>query len=489
MKQLALLGAIAALSACVPAGQPAAMLSPVPGTESPAARPPAAQPPDAQPAAGHLPAGQAVVQQGVFVSEAVRPAAEVGEVASLEEGDATRVEAAPSWDISVAPYASHDRVEFYLARYTGPARSWVAERLARGTRYEPMIREKLRAAGLPEDMYYLAFVESGFDAHAYSRAAAVGMWQFMPTTAKGMKLRLDWWVDERRDPVRATDAAVRFLASLHRQFGSLYLAAAAYNGGPNRVARGLARFAGELADVEGEDRYFRLSEQDFLPRETKEYVPQLIAAALIGNDAARYDMVIERRDPLAYDSVAVPALTSLPVVARAAGADLETIRDLNPQFIRGITAPRVESVVKIPAGSRARFDSAFALVPREEREGVRRERVASAGSLSSLARQYGTPVKGITAFNPNLRRTRSDNIAAGQTLFIASPEVAAAALDVPDPTASRRGAGAVSKRHEVKSGETLGHIAIRYDTSVAALMRLNQLRKPLIRIGQQLIVP
>src|SRR5690606_4864411 len=123
----------------------------------------------------------------------------------------------PSWDIVVAPYETHARVEHYVARFTGPARGWMSERLARGTRYEPMIRQKLRAAGLPEDMYYLAFVESGFKANAFSPAAAVGMWQFMASTAKWMNLRVDWWVDERRDPVRSTDAAVKFLSSLNEQ--------------------------------------------------------------------------------------------------------------------------------------------------------------------------------------------------------------------------------------------------------------------------------
>jgi len=112
------------------------------------------------------------------------------------------------WDIAVLPYASNDRVAHYVDVFSGRARDYFAERLRRGTRYEPMIRGKLRAAGMPEDLFFLALVESGFDPHAYSRAAAVGMWQFMTTTARGVGLRVDSWVDERRDPVRATDAAI-----------------------------------------------------------------------------------------------------------------------------------------------------------------------------------------------------------------------------------------------------------------------------------------
>lgn len=411
--------------------------------------------------------------------------------AGVAQQGATQTAAAdaPTWDISVAPYEANERVAHYVARYTGPARAYVEERLARGTRYEAMIREKFRAGGLPEDMYYLAFVESGFDAHAYSRAAAAGMWQFMPQTAKWMKLRVDWWVDERRDPVRSTDAAVRFLAALHDQFGSFYLAAAAYNGGPNRVARGLSRFAGEIEAAEGEDRFFALSDQEFLPRETREYVPQIIAAAMIGNDPDRYGMRIEHREPFTYDSVAVPALTSLAAAARAAGTDLPTLGDLNPQLIRGITPPRATTYLRIPAGSRPRFDSTFARLDEGERMGVRRHVVKESASLASLARELGTTPRGITAFNPNLRRTKRGNIAAGQTLFVADREVAAVAFDIGDPAVERgRGHQGATRHHVVASGETLSHISRRYGVSVATLMRINGLTKPLIRIGQQLAI-
>jgi membrane-bound lytic murein transglycosylase D len=158
--------------------------------------------------------------------------------AATADPDAEEV---PTWDIDVASYETHARVEKYVRMFTGPARDRIVHQLEQGSRYEPMIREKFHAGGLPEDMYYLALVESGYNPHAFSRAAAVGMWQFMASTARGLGLRVDWWVDERRDPVRSTWAAVRFIRYLRSQFGSLYLAAAAYNGGPGRVARGLSR--------------------------------------------------------------------------------------------------------------------------------------------------------------------------------------------------------------------------------------------------------
>ena len=121
------------------------------------------------------------------------------------------VDAEPVWDMDVRSYEAHARVAHYIKLFSSSARDRFEARLSRGTRYEPMIRAKLRDGGLPEDMTYLALVESGYDPHAYSRAAAVGMWQFMSSTARDVGMRVDWWVDERRDPARATDGAIRFL--------------------------------------------------------------------------------------------------------------------------------------------------------------------------------------------------------------------------------------------------------------------------------------
>jgi len=186
----------------------------------------------------------------------------------------------PTWDIDVRSYETHRRVEFYVNAFTGSARERFISRLEKGSRFEPMIRQKLRAARIPEDMYYLALVESGFDQHAYSRAAAVGMWQFMTSTARDMGMRVDWWVDERRDPVRSTEAAVAVLRGLNEQFGSMYLAAAAYNGGPVRIARGLKRYADDLEGTTGDDLFFALADKKYLRTETRNYVPQLIAEAM-----------------------------------------------------------------------------------------------------------------------------------------------------------------------------------------------------------------
>ena len=395
----------------------------------------------------------------------------------------------PSWDIDVTSYATHDRVEHYVDLFTGPAKERIQTRLQRGKRYEPMIREKFRARGIPEDMYYLGLVESGYDPHAYSRAAAVGMWQFMSSTARGVGLRVDHWIDERRDPVRSTDAAARFLNILHGQFGSYYLAAAAYNGGPGRVSRGLARFQDELQEAAGDDKFFALAEQAYLRSETRNYVPQLIAAALIGKAPARYGLTIpDSIAPFAYDSVRVPELTSLGSIARAARVSVDVIRDLNPQFLRGATPPRYVAFMRVPPGTAATFDSAFAALRPEDRVAFTRVSSTKGQTLASVARAHGLDGRRLAWYNPGVSSTR--RLPTGTSVLVPAAHVLAAARDVPDPRIERYGSARRGGRvvHVVRRGESLGAIARRYRTSVASLQRANGLKRTVVYPGQTIIV-
>lgn len=389
-----------------------------------------------------------------------------------------------TWDIDVRSYETHARVEHYVRMFSGDASVRIAERLTRGSRYEDMIRQKLREGGLPEDMIYLALIESGFDPHAYSRAAAVGMWQFMTPTARMVGMRVDWWVDERRDPARSTDAAVSFLRTLRNQFGSLYLAAAAYNGGPTRVSRGLNRFASELEGTTGDDLFFALRDLEYLPRETREYVPQLIAAALVGKDPVRYGLQVQRLEPFVYDSVRVGSFTPLASVAHASGATLEEIRDLNPHILRGVTPPADSFHVRIPVGMAEGFRAAYLALPEAERTAFVRVTSRSGQSMASIARAHDLTAAQLGWYNPRVTRLRSGNLTAGQTILIPKPGVVTAARNVPDPNA----AGAAARIHVVANGETLSHIARRHNTTVAEIQRLNNLRSTVIRPGQRLVV-
>jgi membrane-bound lytic murein transglycosylase D len=385
-------------------------------------------------------------------------------------------------------------VQRFIALFSGDARERIQDRLSKGSRYDPMIRAKLRAAGLPQDMSYLALVESGYDPHAYSRAAAVGMWQFMASTARGAGLRVDWWVDERRDTDRSTEEAVKFLAGVKSEFGSLYLAAAAYNGGPGRVQRGLTRYAGALDGTTGDDAFFALAETNYLPRDTKNYVPQIIATALVAREPARYGLRIESRPPFAYDSLMVPASTPLSAIARASGADIAEIRELNSSVLRGVTPPNDSLLVRVPVGRAPGFDSAFRALEPSDRKAFTRVTSVKGERLATIARRHGLTSKQLAWYNPKLGTLKSGALRIGQTVLIPASSVVDAALDVPDPSieiygrSSRRGRASAGGVHVVVRGETLGGIATANHTTVERLVRLNGLRSKTIRVGQKLRV-
>lgn len=397
------------------------------------------------------------------------------------------VDEEPTWDIDVRSYETHERVAYFVDRYQHSARESFARWLKRGGRYEPMIRAKLHEAGLPEDLTYLALIESGYDPNAYSHAAAVGMWQFMTSTAKSTGLRVDWWVDERRDPVRSTDGAIKFLKYLNDQFGSLYLAAAAYNGGPGRVQRGLTRYADELDGETGDDAFFALAETDYLRRETRDYVPRLIAAALIAKDPTRYGFAVDYDAPLVYDTARVGPATPLAAVAKAADTSVSAIIELNPEILRGMTPPKDSFTVRIPQGAGVAFDSVLAELPKAERTAWTRATTKKGETITRLARRADVSTKELRWYNPTLHVSRSGRVSAGRAVMFPSKAVVAAALNVPDPSIERYGSHS-STTHVVKRGESLGVIARRYHTSVKSIMRLNHLRKSIIYPGQVLAV-
>jgi membrane-bound lytic murein transglycosylase D len=470
------------------------------------------EPPVAAPA---LPDTQVVESPRIVVSPAesaqVRPMPAAVSATQLDKrtaelfGDATRLgatipvpddsavvdalENAPTWDIDVRSYETVDRVRFYVAAFggNGAANDRFVERLERGTRYESMIRAKLRAGDLPEDMYFLALVESGFNPHAYSSAAAVGMWQFMTSTARGVGLRVDWWVDERRDPVRSTWAAVRFLRGLREQFGSMFLAAAAYNGGPGRISRGLSRYADDLEGISGDDVFFALAEQKYLRVETKDYVPQLVASALVAKEPDKYGIAFDTLESFAYDSARVGPRVPLATIATAAGTSVARIHDLNPHILRGMTPPKDSMVVRIPLGSRERFEAAMETMSIASLTGAKTVKTTVGATWATLAKKGGVSSKSMALYNPTVKPSKkTGRIAEGTFVLVPTPAVVAAALPVPDPSIERYGGS--NRTHVVRRGENLSVIAKRYGTTTAAIMRLNRLKKPMIFPGQELAI-
>ncbi|HEX2092386.1 MAG TPA: transglycosylase SLT domain-containing protein [Longimicrobiaceae bacterium] len=317
--------------------------------------------------------------------------------------------------------------------------------LKRSGRYEGMIRAKLRERGMPEDLVYLSMIESGFNPNARSTASAVGLWQFIEDTGERYGLRVDGYVDERRDPEKSTDAALRYLHDLHRQFGSWYLAAAAYNSGENRVARVMRQ---ETGSERGEEEdFWRIRRR--LPAETREYVPLMLAAALIGKEPHKYGLGhVERYLPVPTEKVDVPGGIDLEVVAKAVGVSEKELRALNPQLVKGITPPGKKPYrVRIPEGRRAQYAANF--------ESVRARFRVEAEAKARLERARETRV------------ARAARATKKSTARVASR----------------------ARVHRVRKGESLWTIARRNDTSVNAIKRMNGLRSNRLQPGQRLRIP
>ena len=272
--------------------------------------------------------------------------------------------------------------------------------LARMAAFEASVDSALAEAGLPPSLRFLPLIESSYNPSAASVASAVGMWQFMAGTARGMGMEVSRLLDERRDPVRSTAAAIGFLTELRASFDSWFLALAAYNGGPTRVRRVLNRYA---PGVEPSDSLFWALREHF-PRETRQFVPKLVGAALVAGrpHAFGIELVVEPHT-FAYDEVVVPDATTLDVVALAAEVPLAEIERLNPQFTRGMTPPGRQMGLRVPAGHGRTFERNYAEIPPAERVTFVEHRVEPGDTLSHIALRYGVLVADLTAANPGLR--------------------------------------------------------------------------------------
>ena len=291
--------------------------------------------------------------------------------------------------------------------FTGDFAPTMRTFLARAEAMRGMIVPVLEEHGVPEDFLYLAVIESGLDPGAVSRARAVGPWQFMHFTAREMGLSLGWAVDERRDPVAATEAAARYLRSLYDELGDWALAAAAYNAGPWRVRAAMETY--------GETTFWALARRGALPRETRHYVPKLIAAAHVGHDpvGTGLEYVPPRPSP-EWRVVAVEPGSRLDVIAAAAGATLQRVKELNPHLIRGVSSPESPSLVRLPPDGYGRFLTAYHDIPAEERRGQILHEVRQRETLAGIARQYGVEVDRLVAAN----RVDPRRLQVGQTIQV-----------------------------------------------------------------------
>ena len=392
------------------------------------------------------------------------------------------------------PIPEQPKVLSYVEVFQGRLREYIQESLARGAKYLPMIQNVFRAEGLPLDLAYIPIIESSFKTNALSKASAKGPWQFMKPTAKEHGLKTDWFIDERSDPEKATIAAAKYLKTLSRMFdGDWNMVLAAYNGGPGRVSRAVKR--------SGVSDFWQLSASSkYLPRETREYVPLILAAMIIGRNPAQYGFETVTAQPLDYEKVALPRAVDLRRVAEWAGTTVDEIQALNPELRRWTTPVRYpEYEVKVPKGTADKLSAKLSdaspadftalkwytakkgetLLTVARRFGVSRADVAEANNLSSRARLRPGQELIIPRAPATLLAARTDRTAPSA--------VASRAIAEPAQSPEAAQSKAISQvTYRVKRGDTLFSIAQLFDTTVAKIKSWNRLSSNNIAPGARL---
>jgi membrane-bound lytic murein transglycosylase D len=396
------------------------------------------------------------------------------------------------------PIVLNDRVLWWIDYFARRVPDSFERYLVRSGAWVPYLKEQLKRAGLPEDLVYLALIESGFSTRAVSRAGAVGPWQFMSYTGSEYGLRIDRWVDERLDYERATQAAIAYLSDLHTMFGSWYLAAAGYNGGQGRVGRSMLH-----------DNTINFWQLTRLHEETKNYVPKLIAATIIAKQPEKYGFRnIAYLEPIEWGTVTVPTSTDLDVIARAAEVPADVIFALNPHILRGRTPPgEANFPVRIPNDRVATFQENYLqLAPEERRQAPLVHMTRSGETLSGIASAYGVDrgelaqennVSTSAVFGDGERLVIPGRTASGSAGYPDLEPAASDEIGSPEdaPALKERDAPAnepppkATRTHRVRRGQTLASIARQYGVSIAAIQELNGLRSDRIMAGQRLRIP
>jgi len=306
------------------------------------------------------------------------------------------------------PAVENDRVRYFVNYFTGKFRGFFERALSRSGRYIPMMAAILQEEGLPQDLVYLCLIESGFSPRAVSKAKAVGPWQFIRSTGLRYGLKINGWVDERRDPIKSTRAAAAYLKDLHLQFGEWFLAAAAYNAGERKVEKAINRSR--------TDDFWRLSQMTYLKKETRNYIPKFIAAALIASMPEKYGFGdIAYEPPIEYDEVTIERPMRLEQIAKLARTTVKVIKELNPALLRNITPPNKDGFsLRLPARSGNAFAQAYGLLPESAKPKVITHKVKKGETLLAIAKHYGQRVTQLM----DLNGLRSRQVRVGQDLIV-----------------------------------------------------------------------
>ncbi len=361
------------------------------------------------------------------------------------------------------PIVSNSQVEKVINFLQTSRKAEFAIWLERYGLYHDMILEILNAYSLPEEIIVMSMIESGLNPKAYSRANAVGMWQFVYSTGKIYGLERNWWIDERRDPIKSTHAACRHLQDLYTRFEDWYLVISAYNAGPNRIQRAI--------DLHGTHNYWQLYS---LPRETRNHIPTFLAAAIIVRDPEKYGFQKPVIQPWDFDEVELDKSADLNVLARAAGVKVEELRRLNPELRQAATPTDMTYTLRIPEGTGAKFQAAYASIPESERYAPEYvyHKVRYGETLWDISKRYQVSIHTIASVNKIRNRHK---IQIGQKLMI-PVKGAASQSSIATYTAPTGPPGTVKVVYTVRKGDTLGQIAEDYNTRASRIRRWNGLK-------------
>ncbi|RKZ30699.1 hypothetical protein DRQ36_04610 [bacterium] len=379
------------------------------------------------------------------------------------------------------PVVWNDRVKEKIVFLQTDAREPFSEWLRRSGRYLPMIKEIFESRGLPTDLAYLPLIESGFSPGAYSWAHAVGMWQFVKSTGRIFGLKVNWWLDERRDVEKSTIAAADYYESLYKKFGDWELCLAAYNCGDGRIKRAIEK--------QRTDNYWEMD----LPTETENYVPLFMAALIIAKNPEAYGFDIEPYPPYEFETIKVDEPTNLEIIAQCTDTSLSFIQELNPEILRYCTPPDITAYpIRVPIGKAETFAERYAAIPEEDRTVWARHKVRKGETLSEIALHYGTSVAILAETN---RLKNAHRLSIGQELVIpVSPGVAKAlaakgSAPIPARTAPS-GEGSINRYYTVKKNDTLSEIAEKHGVRLDDLLLANSLGKgSVIKPGLRLKIP
>jgi len=371
------------------------------------------------------------------------------------------------------PMILNDSVENHLEYFKTRGRDSFQRWLDRSALYIPVMKDIFREKNLPEDLVYVAMIESGFNPYAVSWAKAVGPWQFMPATGKLYGLKIDWWIDERKDPIKSTMAAAEHLKDLHNLFGSWPLALASYNAGAGKVQRAVLRTRS--------DDFWDLKASRYIRKETKNYVPKYMAATIIAKNPGAYGFSITSIGPFKSDEVVVGQSTDLRLIARCADVTYEEIKELNPELKRWVTPPQYANyVLRIPTGRKDTFLANYAAITAEQKIKWERHMVKKGETLAVLARQYNTTPEALRDING----IKKDYVIPGKHILIP--------LDLNSKTQDlsylpiNQGSKLQNILHRVRRGETLGVIARNNNVTVADIREWNKGLGKSVRAGQKI---